>query len=102
MRKSGLFSCGSRGVPYLNYEILWTPVLRARLESHAWLADLTAVDGQVFDGKGIIVIVKLHETEDDHRQDRAARSANCANVIGVVMRATTSLTRAPAPSAIAR
>jgi hypothetical protein len=77
MRKFGLFSCGSRrGVPYLNYEILWTPVLRARLESHAWLADLdwphfidNAVDGEVFDGKGIIIVVKLHETEDDHRQD---------------------------------
>jgi hypothetical protein len=77
MRKFGLFSCGTRkGTPYLNYEILWTPVLRARLESHAWLADLdwshfidTAVDGEVFDGKGIIVVVKLHETEDDHRQD---------------------------------
>ena len=25
--------------------------------------------GEVFDGKGIIVVVKLHETEDDHRQD---------------------------------
>ena len=48
----------------------------ARVESHAWLADLdwshfidTAVDGEVFDGKGIIIVVKLHETEDDHRQD---------------------------------
>jgi hypothetical protein len=77
MRKFGLFSCGSRqGKPYLNYEILWTPVLRARLQSHAWLADLdwqrfidTAVDGEVFDGKGTIIVVKLHETEDDHRQD---------------------------------
>jgi len=75
MRKFGLFSCGSRkGTPYLNYEVLWTPVVRARLESHAWLADLDwphfiehAEDGDVFDGKGVIIIVKLRETEDDHR-----------------------------------
>ena len=24
----------------MNYEVLWTPVVRARLQSHAWLSDL--------------------------------------------------------------
>ncbi len=73
MRKFGLFSCGGRGdTTFLNHEVLWTPRLRARLESHAWLADTgwqrfvdTAQDGDVFDGKGVIVVVKLRERPED-------------------------------------
>jgi hypothetical protein len=73
VNKLGLFSCGSRrGKPYLNYEILWTPVLKARLGSHTWLADVdwptfieTAEVGDVLDCKGIIVVVRLKEVPGD-------------------------------------
>ncbi len=73
-KKFGLFSCGTkREVPYLNFEILWTPVLRARLISHSWLDDTDwqgfidrAEVGDVFDGKGTIIIVRLRELPSDY------------------------------------
>ena len=73
-KKYALFSCGDRkGVPYLNFEILWTPVLKARLSSHAWLDDTQwrqfveqAEVGDVFDGKSIIVVVRLKESAKDY------------------------------------
>jgi hypothetical protein len=76
-KKFGLFSCGTnRGVPFLNFEILWDPVLRARLASHSWLDDTdwkgfieTAQIGDVFDGKGIIIIVRLREQPTDFESE---------------------------------
>ncbi len=73
VKKFALFSCGSRqGVPYLNYEILWTQKLIGRLSSHAWLNDTdwrqfveNAEVGDVFDGKGLIIVVRLKINPED-------------------------------------
>jgi hypothetical protein len=75
-KKFALFSCGGRqGVPYLNYEILWTPMLTGRLASHAWLDDTQwrqfveqAEIGDVFNGKGVIVVVRLKATAEDYEE----------------------------------
>ena len=75
-KKFALFSCGDRkGVPYLNFEILWTPMLTGRLSSHTWLEDTQwrqfvkqAEVGDVFDGKGVIVVVRLKETAKDYEE----------------------------------
>jgi hypothetical protein len=76
-RKFGLFSCGiSPKGPNLNFEVLWTPVLKARLESHSWLDDSgwqtfieTAEIGDVFNGFGTIIVVRLRELQDDYETD---------------------------------
>jgi hypothetical protein len=73
-KKFALFSCGDRkGAPYLNFEVLWTPMLMHRLSSHTWLDDTQwrqfveqAEVGDVFDGKGILVVVRLKETAKDN------------------------------------
>jgi hypothetical protein len=73
-KKFALFSCGDRkGVPFLNLEILWTPMVAARLSSHSWLDDTnwkqlieTAEVGEVFDGKGVIFVVRIKESADDY------------------------------------
>jgi hypothetical protein len=73
-KKFALFSCRDRkGVPYLNFEIPWTPMLTGRLSAHAWLDDTQwrqfveqAEVGDVFDGKGILVMVRLKETAVDY------------------------------------
>jgi hypothetical protein len=75
-KKFALFSCGDRkGVSYLNFEILWTPMLTGRLSSHAWLDDTQwrrfveqAEVGDVFDGNGVIVVVRLRETAEDYEK----------------------------------
>ncbi|MGH7170206.1 MAG: hypothetical protein ACRELF_09055 [Gemmataceae bacterium] len=75
-KKFGLFSCGEQeGVPFLNFEILWTPLLAGRLSSHAWLDDKnwkhfieTAEVGEVFDGKGVLIVVRLKEAASDYEQ----------------------------------
>jgi hypothetical protein len=72
-KKFGLFSCASRPEgPFLNFEILWTPRIKARLQSHAWLDGTGWEDfvnnaqiGDVFNGKGIILLVRLRETAED-------------------------------------
>ncbi len=73
MRKFALFSCGTdKGKPFLNYEVLWTPILKGRLKSHAWLNDTdwesfvdNAEVGEVFNGHGTIIVVRLKETAED-------------------------------------
>jgi hypothetical protein len=73
MKKFALFSVGTTNrQPFLNYEELWTPIIKGRLESHSWLDNTgwqefldKAQVGEVFNGKGIIIVVRLLEKEAD-------------------------------------
>ncbi|HWG47696.1 MAG TPA: hypothetical protein VN688_33335 [Gemmataceae bacterium] len=73
MKKFGLFSAGStKGQPFLNYEVLWTPIIKGRLKSHSWLDNTgweefldKAEVGEVYNGKDIIIVVRLLEEEAD-------------------------------------
>lgn len=76
-KKFGLFSAGRRAEsPYLHFEVLWTPFMIARFESHAWLKETnwrefvhSAEVGDVFDGHGTMVVVRLRELPADYEPE---------------------------------